>query len=223
MAAATPTCSKGLQWAFYSFTDCGDNPSTPGCLASDYSYPYSNEYSPEVFEHQTPDFTGVTGETGGVTDYDQYGNCDASGSLTVFGTSTSPYQTPDTGIQQRGYFIPQVAGIYTLTANNADEIVVVWIGQVAYTYPNAALLAYWAEGTVTGTYTVSAAGVGVPVPIRIQWANAQGCANFDLTITDPNSNVILGSSTSPSDIFVQFCTNDGTLAPAYPVWQAETY
>ena len=58
-------------------------------------------------------------------------------------------------------------------------------------------------------------------PFRIMYANAQGAAEFEMSIVDPNGNVVLDAHIPSSSQVVQFSC-DGISAPMYPPFGSET-
>ncbi|KAL6863850.1 proteinase inhibitor [Trichoderma novae-zelandiae] len=213
-------CSDGFSWAHYKLARSTDDTTTtpgtipihPADLVSAETWPVL-QFSPNVaVQGQVPDFTGLT-TTLGIQERcpPELGN--------VYGTETDPLDY--TIVQHIGYFVPQVAGTYTLTAAAAtlDQSLYVWFGadaQAGYTNTNADLVAdaNWLTGSNIDLYVVAAADVGTYIPMRILWVNAQDCGQFDLTITGPGGATLVSRGQATAD--GQFVTNCA-ISPDIPL------
>ncbi|KAL6892586.1 proteinase inhibitor [Trichoderma longibrachiatum] len=213
-------CTDGFSWAHYklarspddSTTTPGTIPIHPADVVSAETWPVL-QFAPNVaLQGQTPDFTGVTANTGILQ------TCPPEQGI-IYGTVTDPVDY--TIVQQIGYFVPATAGTYTLTAAAAtlDQSLYVWFGadaQAGYTNTNADLVAdaNWLTGSNIDLEVVSAAQVGTYIPMRILWVNAQDCGQFDLTITGPGGEVLVSRGQATTD--GQFVTNCAA-SPDIPV------
>ncbi len=127
---------------------------------------YSTQFNVDVFEGVTPSITGVDLSPGA----DSF-QCSAP--YVIGGTLTTGNDGTYVGFQERGYFVPTVAGVYSVSVL-ADELTLLWVGPAAvsgFDYSNAVLGVAFGSQTFagTGTFTISAAQVGTFVPIREMW------------------------------------------------------
>lgn len=119
----------------------------------------------------------------------------------------------------------QIAGTYTFTLSNPDDIVFLYLGETAkhgWNRGNAAAAASWNSdtrfrSTATATYTLKA---GEYLPYRIFFGQMGGPVKFSFSIKAPDGTTILDSNTSESDFIVQYSC-DGTTAPAFPAFGKE--
>ena len=131
--------------------------------------------------------------------------------------------TPSLGIvavDHRGYLFAPLDGDYTITINGNDNIVLVWIGSLAYsgwTRANAVLESRFPDPPASTTVTLTASEW---FPIRVMFANEGGPGSFSISITAPDGTEIAGSDESNSPFLVQYSC-DGKY-PQYPSWNSET-
>lgn len=116
----------------------------------------------------------------------------------------------------------------TSTRLKADDIVLVWLGPLAFTgwtRANAAIeqvyndppqgfTGYPGEPPVSFTVRLVA---GQYYPLRIVFAAAQRQSEFHLYVTAPDGSQFLGPDTSGSPYIVQYSC-DGTTAPRFPAF-----
>lgn len=106
----------------------------------------------------------------------------------------------------------QVAGTYTFSLTNPDDIVFLWLGQHAqsgWNRGNAAALATLGTSATT-TYTLEA---GQYLPFRIFFGQQGGPVRFAFSINAPDGIPILDSNTSESDFIVQYSCDETTAPP----------
>jgi hypothetical protein len=200
----TPSAScnnQGLQWAYYNNA------------VYNYDVVYST-FNPTVYKDQIPQITGVTSTLGGI-------NTNSNPIVDLYGSSV------DIGLNyfalnHVGYIFAPLTGTYTFVLPCPDDIDFVWIGQYAYsgyTRANANIMNDY--GTYrTETYTIDLVA-GNYYPLRIMFAQAQGPAIFQLSLTDPSGATMLSSDSSQSPFLVQYSC-DGVAAPAFVPWGSET-
>jgi hypothetical protein len=108
-----------------------------------------------------------------------------------------------------------IPGDYTIFLPNSDDITFVWVGSDAYsgwTRENAdAELGVFAGVSRTVTVTLAA---GDHLPIRVLWVNAQGGYFFEVTIRNPNGDIIASADVMNSDYIVQDTCEP--FAPDFP-------
>lgn len=194
-----------MQWAHYYNS------------AYNYYYqgdPYYSNFDPTVFKSAVqPDYESTTYTIGGI---DNQNNDEP-----IYG-SQQTFPLNYFALNHRGYIFAQLTGDYTFTFPQPDDIVMLWVGEKAYTgwtRDNADAINIVNEGqTVTFTATFEA---GVYYPIRIVFGQAQGPASFSASVSAPDGTVILSSSSGPSPFLVQYSC-DGVLAPQFEPFGAET-
>ena len=123
-------------------------------------------------------------------------------------------------VDHRGYLFAPLDGDYTITIGNDDNIVLVWVGPLAYsgwTRANAVLEDDYPKPPASTTVTLTA---GEWFPIRVMWANGGGPGTLTLRITAPDGTEIAGSDEDASPFLVQYSC-DGKY-PQYPPWNSET-
>jgi hypothetical protein len=152
-----------------------------------------------------------------------WAGCLGQQSYYVYSTDNLVVDGSYTGLQQRGYFVPQANGSYTIAVSSAvDEIACFWSGPSALSgssVANALFCQPYGYGGATGIIAVEQ---GVPIPFRVQWANAQGCAEFDMTVTDNLGNIILSSNSVYSTSVLQYCVNNNGELPPFHPWPLES-
>jgi hypothetical protein len=206
--ALTLGCGQGVQWAYYHDPN-SDNPGAG----------YAG-YDPTVFKSQeAPIVQGVTGSAGGIQGLlrdsaygDFYGHTE---------------RIEHSALHYRGYLYAPTAGQYTFTTWNADDIVLIWAGEEAYSgwqRSNALLEAdFFGQGggqnfrTVTATYTATK---GEYIPFRVVFSNAQLDYAFYLSVVAPDGTTVLDADSTTSDYLVQYACKDN-LAPEYPPYGSE--
>jgi hypothetical protein len=123
-------------------------------------------------------------------------------------------------VDHRGYLFAPLEGEYTVTAEQNDNIVLIWLGTDAYsgwTRGNADLESTYPNPPSSTTVTLSAAQW---LPIRVMWANGGGPGTFSISITAPDGTELIGPDMASSPYLVQYSC-DGT-SPQYPAWNSET-
>ncbi|CAK7198605.1 hypothetical protein SEUCBS139899_001269 [Sporothrix eucalyptigena] len=194
--------NQGLQFALYP-NNQGDS--------SDATY---SIFDPTVYKTETPEFSGITSTAGGF-DYSYVQE------ITVYGTSYE-FESDYFVLDHRGYIFAAENGSYTISFTNVDDIVLLWLGANAYagwTRADANAGIYFGEGG-DGSASVDMVE-GEYMPIRIMYAQAQGAAVFQVSITAPDGTVFLSSSTENSPYLVQYSC-DLVSAPQFPAWGSET-
>jgi hypothetical protein len=134
------------------------------------------------------------------------------------------WQCVSTTVDHRGYIFALKTGTYSLSATT-DDILLAWVGVKAYAGWNRANADYISTtGSTPGTYTFDLIA-GTYNPIRIMYANGFGAGSLDFSLTDPDGNALLDSTTGFSpNIISKGCegTSEGLLAPAFSAWGGET-
>lgn len=211
--------NKGIQFAYYGqpiYTE-GDN---------------VGNVEPSDYATRTPTWEDTTTKVGGI-DVEVY----SSEQIQIYDTGrevSSQYFV----LNHRGYvsckkdsesglcsvlteyqIFAQVAGTYTFTLSNPDDIVFLWLGanaQSGWNRDNAAAYAPL-SGYATTTHTLEA---GEYLPFRIFFGQQGGPVRFAFSIQAPDGTTILDNSTSESDFIVQYSC-DETSAPRYPAFGRE--
>lgn len=179
-------------------------------------------FDPTLYKSDTAEFTG-NGSTESIGPIDT-GSCSpyVSEPVCTPGYVYSTY-TSSLGlvtVDHRGYLFAPLDGDYTITINGNDNIVLVWISNLAYsswTRENADMEAGYPNPPSSSTVTLSA---GQWFPIRVMYANGGGPGSFSIRITAPDGTEIAGSDETSSPFLVQYSC-DGTY-PQYPAWNSET-
>jgi len=177
VAAAAPTCTRGLEWAIYPGTEGGWG-TGPLSIAA-------------LVGGKTPFRTGRTTTFGG------FG---ASG-----GAAVSPYDmggNPYFGVEytivaHRGYLAPQFEGWYEFVIDTADDFLGFWLGDAAVDgFSTANLVKRWDFPTYQSYYIVVTADmVGKYIPIRLLWANNGGPGSLQgRLLAHPQGVLVLGSA-----------------------------
>jgi hypothetical protein len=202
------SCSnQGVQFAYYP---------SPFGVNSDGVY---SQFNPTYFKSLAPTVLGVAGSAGGIG-----GSCASSSSTFNFYGYTE--NCNNIALNYRGYLYAGQTGTFTFSITSADDIVLVWAGQAAYsgwTRANALLDVTYPElgsgtGGIVGTYAATA---GQYIPLRILFSQGDGPFAFGVQITAPDGTVVLSASSSSSDYLVQNSC-DGTTAPAYAAFGSES-
>lgn len=210
----TPLCTPGLRWAFYNLTESPDDASHAGQVPSDSgnnTQDYQDAFQVKtILDGQNPDVTGTTQLTG-------IPGSDSNDNVTLYGGQTYDYKTPFNAIQEIGYFHPDQNGTYTFTFSNTDDTAYLWLGDSAqpssYDNSNYNLYDTYHSDPRTRTYTQSFTADSF-VPIRILGGNAERYWAYNLTITDPNGNVVSSASQDVTDQqLVTGCTDSTNAAP----------
>lgn len=153
-----------------------------------------------VLQTGTTAYTGITNEYP-ETPYSIYGG--------------APIKTPFTAVNHRGYFVPDTPGFHTFEVSQADDVVVLWLGEDAldgnYNGDNQQFAVGVGEGA--GTYTTPFLFPGHYYPIRFLCVNGQGPVDCQFTMYGPAGNVIIGADTTTTgSYFVQYSC-DGSYPP----------
>lgn len=201
-ATVTPTCTRGLQYAFYKASQ-GNG---PGQIPFNPADGFYTEVNPKAEEIKTwaPQATGVTNSIGGIRSADW-----PDGVLPpVVYNYTGPegMDSQYIAVDHRGYLFTHQAGTYTLTFINANEVAFAWLGSFV-----ASQVWNWDTFSVSQTYDA-----GLYIPIRFLYFNAQGGASFFLRITAPDGTVILDQGSVANDYIIQSC--DRGPAVPYAPW-----
>ncbi|KAF7887247.1 uncharacterized protein EAF02_003894 [Botrytis sinoallii] len=174
---------------------------------------YAN-FNPAIYKTQTAEITGnTTAVSYSVTTY-------TNTAVSVYG-STQKLNDFYLVIDNRGYLFAQMTGTYTFSTTSADDIFFLWVGANAYsgwTRANADLIATLTYPSQTFTIDLVE---GEYYPMRFLWANGDGPGLFAFSVTAPDGTIILDGNTVASPYVVQFSC-DGTSAPEYPAWGAES-
>ncbi|KAH0380250.1 glycoside hydrolase, partial [Aureobasidium melanogenum] len=190
--------NKGIQFAYYAepvYTE-GDN---------------VGNVEPSNYAKRTPTWYDTTGEVGGI-DVEVYNNIE----IQIYGhEAMSQYFV----LNHRGYIFAQVAGTYTFSLSNPDDIVFLWLGAKAQSGWNRSNAAAYAPlgSSATTTYTLEA---GDYLPFRIFFGQQGGPVRFAFSIQAPDGTTILDNNTSESDFIVQYSC-DETTAPPFPPFGQE--
>ncbi|KAI0525730.1 hypothetical protein F5B22DRAFT_357636 [Xylaria bambusicola] len=167
-------CSSiGWDWAYYPnpLTNSGEN------------YP---NFRADVFKAQTPAYTGETPVIGRASAF----------GTTIYNSSTT-LNSAYFVLNQHAYLWACEAGTWQFDISGVDDLVLAWVGDLAYsgwTDDNASGRAVWTfQGTASHTgsasFTAELPGSSF-VPVRFLFANAQGGGAFKVTITSPSGVII---------------------------------
>ncbi|KAI0197386.1 GLEYA domain-containing protein [Xylaria flabelliformis] len=210
-----PSCSKpkhcsneGWDWAYYPnpLTNNGEN--YPGFKA-------------DVFKTKTPTYTGVTPFIGGLS---ALGASDGK----IY-NSTSTLNSTYFVLNQHAYLWACEKGTWQFDISGVDDLVLAWVGDVAYsgwTDANANARAVWTfQGT--GSHTGSASFTtdlegGSFVPVRFVFANAQGGGAFKVTITSPSGIIVHQTGRTANNDWVVRRSCDESTAPEFPSFGKES-
>ena len=155
---------------------------------------YSN-WDPAFFKSRSPKCQGVTTRVG-------FNKGEADPSFKFY-DDAQPVRTDYVAINHGGYIFAPADGEYTFRIPVADEITQLWVGDDAisnWNRGNACLTNLWAQqGEQVFKKVLSA---GSYTPIRIMFANAQGAAAFQLSVTGPGG---------PNDIIIDGNSNNQNL------------
>lgn len=209
------TCgNRGLQYAIYS------NPYERGLAAADPTY---SAFTARAFQTAQPTATGLV-------NYLQVPFIDRNtANPQIYGNTIPRNGADQTVVNHRGYLFAKISGTYAFQFETADDIALLWVGSNAYgpTYARSnANIQQLYNGAAASydqqkyTYTLNMTQ-GQYMPIRIMWANAGYDAAFLLQIYAPDGELITNGTNSNSPYLVQFSC-DGTTAPKYKTWGAET-
>ncbi|KUJ10512.1 uncharacterized protein LY89DRAFT_596622, partial [Mollisia scopiformis] len=152
-------------------------------------------------------YSAVTTTAGGIDNH-----C-TSADITVYGDSTE-FGCQFFTLDHRGYLFAAETGTYTFSVSGVDDIFFLWTGTTAqsgWTRDNTALTV--TETASDGSYSVDLTQ-GEYLPFRMIFGQAQGYAVFQVSVTDPNNDVILDSDSAGSPYLVQYSC-DGTTAPQF--------
>ncbi|KAI5211067.1 hypothetical protein AUEXF2481DRAFT_88074 [Aureobasidium subglaciale EXF-2481] len=204
LSCPTPSIcgNQGIQYAYYANEPWGND--------------IVNGLDPAYYWSYTPDYSGTTTEVGGINEGDE-------SSITLYGSDKS---VPSTFfvLNHRGYIFAQVAGVYTFTTSQADDITYLYLGDAAYkgytrsNYNAKAVCCDAPANSASGTYTLES---GQYLPFRLVFGQQGGPVVFSFSVTAPDGTVILDANTHDSKFIVQYSC-DGTTAPAFPAWGQET-
>ncbi|KAK5627241.1 hypothetical protein RRF57_002956 [Xylaria bambusicola] len=165
--------SVGWDWAYYPnrLTNNGEN--YPGFRA-------------DVFKTRAPTYTGETPVIGRASAF----------GTTIYNSSATLDSTYFV-LNQHAYLWACEAGIWQFDITGVDDLVLAWVGDLAYsgwTDENASGRAVWGfQGTGShagsASFTAELAGSSF-VPVRFLFANAQGGGAFKVTITSPSGVIV---------------------------------
>lgn len=197
--------NAGLQWAYY------DNPDQqPNVGGSGYS-----SFDPVLLKDDDPPYQSTT----------------TAISLLAAGQPIPIYGSPQAlksnyiALNHRGYIYAVEGGTYTFTSLHADEIVLYWLGPLAYdgwTRPNAVLEDAWSSPNSGDLITYTAdLQQGQYYALRLVYANAQTNSAERISVTAPDGTVILGANSVENPYIVQYSC-DGVSATPYPPFGQET-
>ena len=195
------TCgNSGMQYAIYNSSFYNGDKT------------FSN-FDPTVFKKETPVYSNVTSKIG-----IDVGSLNAQ----IVSVYNSPKFINSTyfAIDHRGYLFARENGKYTFQSDDADDIVFIWIGNLAYsgwTRSNANLVDVY-PNSATFSLTLTE---GSYYPLRILFGNAEQIASFNFKISAPDGSIIINSTTVSSPYLVQYAC-DTELAPEYAAWGAES-
>lgn len=201
--------NQGVQVAYYN---------NPFGVNSDGSY---SQFDPTYFKTTIPGATSIASSAGGIG-----GSCsDSYSTFNFYGyTENCNY----IALNYRGYLYAGQTGDFDFSISSADDIVLVWAGDAAYsgwTRSNALIDVTYTElgagtgggGKITGSY---AASKGQYIPLRVLFAQGDGPYGFNIQVTAPDGTVVLDANSATSEFLVQYSC-DGTSAPAYPAFGQE--
>lgn len=111
-------------------------------------------------------------------------------------------------VNHRGYFVPPVDGVYTISSKGADELAVVWIGDNAldgrYTRDNKSFEQGYTQAVQTKVYKTEKLVAGTWYPFRVMGITAQGSSNLDITVVSPDGTVLISPTSTNTPFFVQY-------------------
>jgi len=198
-ATYSPTCSRGLQYAFYKAS-----PGTgPGEIPINPANGYYTEINSKVDEIKTwaPQATGVTDVLGGIES-----SLDGSTPPVVYDYTGPQGMTSEwIAVDHRGYLFTRLAGAYTVTYIYNNEVCFAWIGDNVGSQ-------VWDEPPTSVPVSLPA---GIFVPLRFLFVNAEGGSAFFINVTAPDGTVILGQFSTPNDYVLQSC-DQGPAVPYAP-------
>lgn len=150
-----------------------------------------------------------------------------SGDESIYGSP--PLSSTYFVLNHRGYIFAQQSGTYTFDISSVDDTVYLWIGSDAYSGWTAADSNIEVSYAVTaspkhagsGSYSIDLVQ-GQYYPVRIIFAQAQGGAVFEITVTAPDGEVFLSSSTTGSPYLVQYSCDLVTAPPYAEPFGSET-
>jgi hypothetical protein len=201
-ATVSPTCSRGLQYAFYKASE-GSGPSQ---IPFNPANGYYTEINPKASEIKTwtPQATGVTFAIGGIRSAD-WPNGVAPPVVYDY-TGPAGMDSQYIAVDHRGYLYTKQAGTYTVTFLSSNEVTFAWVG----THVDSQI---WIYPQLSASQTFAA---GQFIPLRFLFFNAQGGASMFLTMTAPDGTTILGQDSPANDYIVQSCS--GGPALPYAPW-----
>ncbi|KAI1432664.1 hypothetical protein GGR50DRAFT_581286 [Xylaria sp. CBS 124048] len=212
--SACPSCQKpshcgneGWDWAYYSnpLTNSGEN--YPG-------------YRADAFKTKTPGYTSVT---------------PVIGSTAALGADSHIYNSSVTlsstyfTLNQHAYLWACEAGTWQFDISGVDDIVLAWVGGVAYsgwTDQNANGRAVWSFQGSTHTGSASFTSV-LPadtfVPVRFVFGNGQAGGAFRVTITSPSGVIVHQTGRAANnDWIVRYSCPFDPRAPRFPTFGQES-
>ncbi|KAI5194691.1 hypothetical protein E4T39_08550 [Aureobasidium subglaciale] len=204
LSCPTPSIcgNQGIQYAYYANEPWGND--------------IVNGLDPAYYWNYTPDYSGTTTEVGGI-------NEGGESYITLYGSDKT---VPSTFfvLNHRGYIFAQVAGVYTFTTSQADDITYLYLGDAAYkgyTRSNYDAKAVCCDAPANSASSMHTLAAGQYLPFRLVFGQQGGPVVFSFSITAPDGTVILDANTQDSKFIVQYSC-DGTTAPAFPAWGQET-
>ncbi|KAI1345306.1 hypothetical protein F5Y01DRAFT_300857 [Xylaria sp. FL0043] len=210
--SACPSCSKpkhcdnaGWDWAYYpnQLTNSGEN--YPG-------------FRDDVFKTQTSTYTNVTSVIG-----------QASAFGTAIYNSSATLDSSYFVLNQHAYLWACEKGTWQFDISGVDDLVLAWVGDLAYsgwTDHNANGRAVWTfqgTGSRTGSASFTAdLDRSAFVPVRFLFANAQGGGAFKVTIISPSGIIVhqTGRVTN-NDWMVRYSCSGAPNAPKFPSYGEE--
>ncbi|KAH7325094.1 hypothetical protein B0I35DRAFT_476287 [Stachybotrys elegans] len=215
------TCTQGLEFALY-----GVRPDT-------YQEDYINFYLWQANQRYldlnalvggiAPDSVGVTPYTGFKlgegSDWQQpigiYGKTGAVG--TNLGKSI---------VNHRGYIVPQKVGTYTITIRDVDDLAMIWIGEAAVSdwtvsTTSVRMDVNFFDQLKTYEIAVAEADLNKHLPIRIMYVNGSQYGRFQVSIVDPEENVILGPDSQKNPQIIASCSGPDAPVGQWAEWATE--
>ncbi|KAI9147566.1 putative cell agglutination protein pfl4 [Paramyrothecium foliicola] len=173
-----------------------------------------------------PNVTGVTGSLGAIVQWED----DWLAAVNIYGnTGPANSEMSRSIIDHRGYFLPTVAGLYTIWLETADNALYAWIGDRAisgWSPTNPSISRFWPpdeSDPYTYYFDVTKANTGKPIPFRFLWLNYGGPGAFSARVIDPLGSVILGPQSRKNSLVVTHCSGDENFPPSWASWAEEIY
>ncbi|KAI4851190.1 hypothetical protein E4T45_05188 [Aureobasidium sp. EXF-8846] len=195
--------NKGIQYGFYGNGVYDEHDSV-------------SWVEPSKYASLTPNWESTTNKVGGI-------NVDGS-TIQIYDSGHYEYSQYFI-LNHRGYVFAQIAGTYTFSLSNPDDVVFLYLGEKAksgWNRNNADAAASWSPETNYGHYASAqyTLKAGEYLPFRIFFGQQGGPVKFAFSITNPDGETILDSNTAESDFIVQYSC-DETTAPRFPPFGKE--